>query len=306
MFLFFYGCLYFIIISIMNSIYDYILEAKQTSNNKERLEQLRKWLQGKNYEDYVDALNKMLEDPKAKTLLDEGFGTEFGNLKFTYRAKMISAIDLYPSQNEIDIDKTIGAPFKNPDNVTKEYTPPIVIANMPLVTFNGKYIIDGHHRWSEIVVFNPEGKMLCFDYSAKISIEEMLKAVQGTIAKVMAEKGENLPAQHVPKENNIYDMSKKDIEKYIDENENQETYARLITNNATLHNVEQAREFLINNLLELKKNKKPLSNAPERGYMPQTSKGGTDSHDKQTSFPNKAGSALHSLSTKTVDKKSIK
>ena len=126
----------------MRNVYDYILEAKETSSNKERLEQLRKWLKGKNYEEYVDALNKMLEDPKAKTLLDEGFGTEFGDLKFKYRAKLIAADELYPSQNEIDIDKTIGAPFKNPDNINKQYVNPIVIANMPLVTFNGKYIID--------------------------------------------------------------------------------------------------------------------------------------------------------------------
>jgi hypothetical protein len=289
----------------MRNVYEYILEAKETSSNKERLEQLRKWLKGKNYEEYVDALNKMLEDPKAKTLLDEGFGTEFGDLKFKYRAKLIAADELYPSQNEIDIDKTIGAPFKNPDNINKQYVNPIVIANMPLVTFNGKYIIDGHHRWSEIAVFNPTGKMLCFDYSANITIEQMLKAVQGTIAAVMAKKGEELPAQHVEKGHNIYDMSKSEIEKYVLDHENPETYARMIAMNTKLFTEEQAREYIINNLLQLKKDKKPLSNAPERGYMPQTSKGGSDTKDKQTAFPDKTGSALHNLSTKTVDKKTV-
>lgn len=289
----------------MRNVYEYILEAKETSSNKERLEQLRKWLKGKNYEDYVDALNKMLEDPKAKTLLDEGFGTEFGDLKFKYRAKLIKAIDLFPSQNEIDIDKTVGAPFRDPDNINKQYVTPIVIANMPLVTFNGKYIIDGHHRWSEIAIFNPEGKMLCFDYSANITIEQMLKAVQGTIAAVMAKKGEELPAQHVAKGHNIYDMSKSEIESYIDEHENPETYARMIAMNTRLFTVEQARQYIVDNLLQLKKDKKPLSNAPERGYMPQTSKGGANTNDKQTAFPDKLGSALHNLSTKTVDKKTV-
>lgn len=290
----------------MKQLLDYILESHQTSSNKERLEQLRKWLKGKNYEDYVDTLNKMLEDPKAKTLLDEGFGTEFGDLKFTYRAMRISASELFPTQNEIDIDKTLGLPFKNPDNVNKQYTDPIVIANMPLVTFNGKYVIDGHHRWSEIAVFNPDGKMLCFDYSAKITVEQMLKAVQGTIAAVMAKKGEELPAQHVQKGNNIYEMKISEIKNYINKFENDETLERMVKFNKEISDKEQAKEFIINNLLNLRKNKRPYSGAPERGYMPQTSKGGSKTDDKQTSFPDKTGSALNNLSTKTVDKNSIK
>lgn len=289
----------------MQSIYQYIVEAKQTSSNKERLEQLRSWLKGKKYEDYVDTLNKMLEDPKAKTLLDEGFGSEFGDLKFKYSAKMIRANDLFPTQNEIDIDKTVGHPFNSPENIFIEYLEPIVIARMPLITFKGKYIIDGHHRWSEVMVCNPEGKMLCFNYDANITIEEMLKAVQGTIAAVMAEKGEKLPANHVKEGNNIFKMSKKDIEKYVEAHENTETYQKLIEQNDELTTEQEAKEFIINNLLELKEDKKPGTKAPGRGYMPQTGKGGSDSNDKQTAFPDKVGSALNRLSTKTIDKKSI-
>lgn len=290
----------------MKSVFEYIVESQLTSSNKERLEQLRKWLKGKKYEDYVDTLNRMLEDPKAKTLLDEGFGTEFGDLKFKFSAQLISANDLFPTQNEIDIDKTIGNVFRKPENIIKSYTIPIVITNMPLVTFNGKYVIDGHHRWSEVCTLNPAGKMLCFDYSANISVEEMLKAVQGTIAAVMAKKDETLPAKHVQPGNNIYEMSKKEIEKYIEENENTQVYESLVQFNKTIKDIEQARQFIIDNILKIKKDKQPPKNAPERGYMPQTSKGGSNINDKKTAFPDKAGSALNHLSTKTIDKKSIK
>lgn len=290
----------------MKSVFEYIVESQITSSNKERLEQLRKLLKGKKYEDYVDTLSEMLKDPKTKTLLDAGFGTEFGDLKFKFSIKMISADDLLPSQNEIDIDKTIGAAFKTPDNVTKNYTTPIVIANMPLVTFNGKYVIDGHHRWSEVCVINPEGKMLCFDYSANITIEQMLKAVQGTIAAVMAKKNEPLPKQKVQPGHNIYEMSKNDIEKYVEENENIDTYQNLVQFNKKIKNNEQAKQFIIDNLQKMKEEKQPPKGAPEREYMPQTSKGGSDTKDKQTSFPDKTGSALNNLSTKTIDKKSIK
>ena len=58
----------------MKSINDYIFESNEvsTTSNKQRRKELEKWLKHKNYEDYVDTLNKMLKDPKAKTLLEDG------------------------------------------------------------------------------------------------------------------------------------------------------------------------------------------------------------------------------------------
>ena len=34
----------------------------------------------------------------------------------------------------------------------------IITAGMPLVTFRGNYVIDGHHRWSECAMINPKVK----------------------------------------------------------------------------------------------------------------------------------------------------
>ena len=44
-----------------------------TKNNKERKAELVKYLQHKDMHDYIKTLNNMLDDPKAKLLLEEGF-----------------------------------------------------------------------------------------------------------------------------------------------------------------------------------------------------------------------------------------
>ena len=164
--------------------------ARSTNSNEERRIELEKWLKNKKYNEYVKVLDKMLDDPKAKTLLVDGFGGELGNTKFIYSVKRIPASNLRPTQSEIDVDKSLKMFLTNPENIKTDFTEDIVIANMPLVTFRGNYIIDGHHRWSEVAMINPSGKMVCFDYDADISPIQMLKAVQGSIAAVMAEKGE--------------------------------------------------------------------------------------------------------------------
>ena len=69
----------------MKSINNYIFESREvsTKSNKERRKELEKWLKHKKYDDYVDTLNKMLEDPKAKALLEDGFGGDLGDTKFS-------------------------------------------------------------------------------------------------------------------------------------------------------------------------------------------------------------------------------
>ena len=125
----------------------YICEnARTTQSNVERREELEKWLKNKKYTDYVTTLNKMLDDPKAKTLLVDGFGGELGKTKFTFKVKNIPAANLRPTQSEIDVDKSLKQFLTNPENIKKDFVNEIVIVNMPLVTVIGNYLIDGHHR----------------------------------------------------------------------------------------------------------------------------------------------------------------
>ena len=55
-----------------------------TKNNKERKAELVKYLQHKDMHDYIETLNNMLDDPKAKLLLEDGFGGDLGDTTLKY------------------------------------------------------------------------------------------------------------------------------------------------------------------------------------------------------------------------------
>ena len=54
----------------------------------------------------------------------------------------------------------------------------------PLLVFNGKFILDGHHRWSQVMMVNPDGKVLIDNVTGPEldNEEEALKAMQFAIA----------------------------------------------------------------------------------------------------------------------------
>lgn len=294
----------------MIRLQEYILENKrETTSNKQRKEELEKWLKGKNYPDYVETLNKMLDDPKAKTLLEDGFGGDLGDTKFTFSVKLIKPLMLRPTQNEIDVDKSIKHALTKSENMQNDFSKEIVIANMPLVTFRGNYVIDGHHRWSEGAMINPEGKMVCFDYDADISPIQMLKAVQGNIAAALA-KRDNDP--EIPSGKtagpNLFDKewNKEKIREYVTSKLTDSASDEYMKHDKDRKSKEDVIDILCENIWNLKINNYPEDNAPSRGEMPQTDKAGKEKGSKPSSYPDKEGSALNRMKNGKFDKKAVK
>ena len=93
----------------MKPLNNYIFESREvlTISNKQRRKELERWLKHKNYEDYVDTLNKMLEDPKSAALLEDGFGGDLGDTKLKFSVVNVPVSQLMPTQKEIDLDKSI-------------------------------------------------------------------------------------------------------------------------------------------------------------------------------------------------------
>ena len=295
-------------ISLEEYIYT-IFEAKQSStSNSERLEQLEKWLKDKKYPDYVKTLNKMLKDPKACLLLKDGFGGELGDIKFTFQPKLIRAASLIPTQAEIDVEKSLKHPLTKPDNIKNDFSNKIIVNDAPIVTFRGNYVIDGHHRWSEVAMLNPDGKMLCFDYDADISPVQMLKAVQGAIAAVLASnnKKDELPQSKV-KSQNIYDneWGPEKIKKWIDETITDECVEVLKQYYPKCDGKDDVVKILTDNVTSFKINNPPVAQAQHRGDMPQPDKAGTTPGDKKTAEPDDKGSALNKLKDGNFDKKTL-
>ena len=284
----------------MKSIYNYIYESRDvsTTSNKQRRKELEKWLKHKNYDDYVETLNKMLEDPKAKTLLEDGFGGDLGDTKLTFSVKEIPVSQLMPTQANIDLDKSLKYPLTDKESLLKTFTNPIEI-NKPIVTFRENYVIDGHHTWLQAIALNPKGKILSFNYDGDISPIQMLKAVQGTIASVKADKNKNngkLPSNNV-KGPNFFDESfdEKKIRKYIENNINNDLIDIFIKYIDECKDYKSTINYLIERLLDIKSNNYPFDTAPDRKNMPQVFKGGTDKDDKNSALPNKEGSAMNKL-----------
>jgi hypothetical protein len=284
----------------MKSLNTYIFESREieTLSNKERKKELEKWLKNKKYDDYVETLNQMLEDPKAKTLLEDGFGGELGDTKLNFSVKNIPVSQLMPTQKEIDLDKSIKHALTNETSFKKTFKNPIEI-NKPIVTFRQNYVIDGHHTWLQAIALNPNGKILAFNYDGDISPIQMLKAVQGTIAAVKAEDNNNngkLPSNKVNGPN-FFDESfgRKQIRKYLEETFDDsliDIYCDYIKECKDKHDI---MKYLEERLLDIKANNYPFEAAPSRDDMPQIFKGGTDAKDKSTALPDKEGSAMNKL-----------
>lgn len=295
----------------MKNLNLYIFESREvsTASNKQRRKELEKWLKHKKYDDYVDTLNKMLEDPKAKTLLEDGFGGELGDTKLTFSVKEIPVSQLMPTQSEIDLDKSLKHALTKKESFEKTFTDPIEI-NKPIVTFRQNYVIDGHHTWLQAIAINPKGKILAFNYDGDISPIQMLKAVQGTIAAVKADDNNNngkLPSNKVDGPN-FFDKSfdEKKIKKYLEETFDESLtniYCKYLDN---CKNKKDIIDYLIERLLDIKSNNYPFESAPSRENMPQVFKGGTDADDKSSALPNKEGSAMNKLKDDKFMKSVIK
>lgn len=265
----------------MKNLHEFIMESEMSDKKKEILKELKG-----SYPDYVEKLNEMVKDPKSKALIDDAFGGDLGDMKLKMTIQDISAAALMPTQNEIDVDKSLGYEMKPGADISAVWKEPITL-KIPLVTYNGTFIIDGHHRWSQVACYNPNGMMKCMNFQGNASPIQVLKAVQGCIA---AAEGE-VPASHVTGKN-IYDMSKKDAEDFFNKNVTDPVYENL-----SKYIENQGKDDLITKLVEnimmLQTDHPLMKYAPERGVMPQTDK-------SKDANPNIEGSALNILATKKV------
>ena len=284
----------------MLSLNSYIFESREvsTTSNNQRRKELEKWLKHKNYEDYVETLNKMLEDPKSAALLEDGFGGILGDTKLKFSVQKITVSQLMPTQKEIDLDKSLKHALVKEESFKKTFSNPIEI-NKPIVTFRKNYIIDGHHTWLQAIALNPNGKILAFNYDGDISPIQMLKAVQGTIAAVKADKNNNngkLPSSKVEGPNFFSDkFDRKKIRKYLEDTFNDDLtdiYCEYIKECKDKNDI---MKYLEERLLDIKANNYPFEAAPSRDDMPQVFKGGTDIDDKSSALPDKEGSAMNKL-----------
>lgn len=258
-----------------NEALDGIYEADDAEFNKE----IKDLKSKSNMGSLVDALDNLTDEQL--DLLELGFGDGEKATKMDTEVMDIPAKDLHPTQNEIDVKKSLGyqCSGQNPTQIKQilENGPVTIKAPVVVYDYNGTYyIVDGHHRWSQIFLLNPNCKISClvFKNSAGNHTQDpadMLRDFQGAIA--VANDGE-MPSSTVESGYNIFDwMSESGAPKlkdYLDENIKE----GMINAYREYYNSEIDKDDIKNAILAnsglMNKSNKPIKNAPTRDVMPQT------------------------------------
>lgn len=224
-----------------------------------------------NYEEFVGKLGDLAQDPKVQAFLKSGkTDGDQSDDKFTATAKAIPVKELRPTQNEIDIDGSLKWPLTKPEALKKCLQKGPVTIKAPVVTYNGEYIIDGHHRWSQLYSMNKDGQINCVDLTGpKLKPIDVLKVVQLAIA---ADIGK-VPVATV-KGQNLLELDGNAIAKYVISNITNECVKVFNTvRGAALGKLDKnniAGKIVVPNVMEMQKTSQPVPGAPKRNVMPQT------------------------------------
>lgn len=230
---------------------------------EEAFNQLVQKLRDASYEELGDALEDVVSDPKLYAIFKEGFGNgDLANVKMSAQPTSIAVTQLLPTQSEIGLDNSLKYPLSQ--DCSALFKSPVTIVT-PIVTYRKTFVIDGHHRWSQLFMMNPDAKITAinFNYSEQ-SPFRALRNFQGAIAVAHKE----VPKSY-SKVNNVYEMSDSAIEKYVDENISDACWKSLV-NVGVAEDRDSAIDYILDNISQLKDENKPYGDAPAREYMPQT------------------------------------
>ena len=221
----------------------------------------------RDYDSFVRELETLITDPKIYSLLAEGFGNgTFCADDMQWSIDNVPVQRLLPSQNEIGLSNSIAFPLTGKCGVDQYFNDGVEIAGSPIITYEGSFVIDGHHRWSQVYMINPDATMKAINFTGGTSSPwKALRDFQGAIAVA---KGE-VPNNYVDCFN-VYDMGEDEIRNYIEENM-VDSFWEGICEHTDCETREDVIDYLMNNILDLQAYNPPFaSDAPDRDNMPQT------------------------------------
>lgn len=229
---------------------------------KQAFDDLIQMLQSSSYEGLSQNLDAICNDPKTLELLRMGFGSgEFADLEMDSSLSYVPVSQLNPMQNEIGLPNSLAWPLSGKANPDMYFQSNVTIGG-PIVTLNGSYIIDGHHRWSQLYMMNPDASIEAVNFICSNSNpEDALRVFQAAIAATHGS---------VPHSDggvaNVYAMSENEIYSWID-GEMIDSAEVAIADFIGAEDRDGVISYLVDNALSLPK---PSPGAPDRKYMPQT------------------------------------
>lgn len=270
---------------------------------------IAKQIDGMSYVEFVSHLGVNANDENLRAAIASGL--EDGDQEddvFTFSREVKVAVrGCKPTQSEILLGKSLSyqLPDVLPNGKTndKHSMTELMSSNSestsytvkgPIVIFNDgstNYVIDGHHRWSQVHVVNPDAFITSIVMRAKKAISatsiatEILKAVQLSILKVVQDKSASGRAKlpFTPDESdklspdesqNLFNCSEDDLKNYVIKKTGASFLEVAVkTGKITEPKAEAAADYIWKNVLDLRKNSSPITGATKRELMPQTDGG---------------------------------
>ena len=241
----------------------------RTLATNETIHQVERILREPRYEEFVKRLGTAVKDPKIRHILIGGLmdGQLVDDL-VTSNVIIRKTNNLTPIQYEIDLTSTLAWIGGHPENVPHILRGgtlgPEHFGGNPIVTGGGGYIVDGHHRWSQVYLINPEARLRSIDLGV-LDPEKALRASQIAIAALTGE----VPVQQVKPGKNLYAMSLEDIEDALPRYLSKEFYEAFINTDPTAFRTrEDVQRHIMGNIAQMRKTNRPASDIG-RELMPQ-------------------------------------
>lgn len=182
---------------------------------------------------------------------------------------------LVPSQNEVDIDKSLGYPLTHAAQLAEYFTGGYISSQKIITANNGTTIVDGHHRWSGLFVINPDTQLASYDLGYTPTAKEALQETQMGIAA----KDGKLPQEFV-EGLNLFTIGEVEFKNRVieiidygvpEEELDPEPVAvrAAFLEYRGLATDAEITEFLWQNVLRMRAGNQPIPGATGRGFMPQ-------------------------------------
>jgi len=177
---------------------------------------------------------------------------------------------LLPTQNEVDMNQSLKYPLQDPVSLEMYLKGGDIRHPRGLIITggDGRYVLNGHHRWSTIYTINPQARILSVDIGMGETPQEYLKATQIAVG---ADLG-FLPVATVTKGYNLFDVEEGVFREYVSAtiNEKPETSQAVMDLFARYGYADMTavQDYLWGNVLQLRANNQPAVDV-KRDYMPQ-------------------------------------
>jgi hypothetical protein len=224
------------------------------------------------YKEFVTKLADIAGDPKVRAVLKAGRIDGFPNDEnITISRISVAVKDLSPTQNEVDLGNSLSFPLAIPSAFERDLAgEDVLVDKKPIVIAEGRYIIDGHHRWSEVYCINQDATIAAYNIEPENTDVtgplDYLKIVQLSIAAVRGD----IPIEKVTGLN-LFDIDlDAQLLEYIERATSKEVRKFVSTTFDTDKPIEFIHDLVRENILSMRETSSSVEGAPERKYMPQT------------------------------------